>query len=159
MANEPPKKISPKKGARRLQPKAPMGAAPADNYRAFTPDVLESTIITLPLLDLLMDRGASFVYDIIIDVNRDYPGGRDKAQQRIKDLIAALVRTHGVDPREQGVHVRKTDMTRQYVFGRLRGDLIQELSRRIASKPSAPATRSRPSQRSTGSGRISRSRL
>ena len=56
-------------------------------------------------------RAPTKTYDIIIDVNRDYPGGRDKAQQRIKELIAALVRTHGVDPQEQGVHVRKTDMT------------------------------------------------
>ena len=40
------------------------------------------------------------------------------------------MKAHGLDARAQGVHARKTDMTRQYVFGRLRGDLIQELVRK-----------------------------
>jgi subtilisin family serine protease len=96
---------------------------------AFTPDVLESTVIALPLLEMLRERGGTKrEYDIIVDVNRDYPGGREQAQERIKQLIGRLVGESGRDTR-QGVHVRKTGMTRQYVFGRLRGDLIQELVR------------------------------
>jgi subtilisin family serine protease len=96
--------------------------------RAFVPEDLESTTIALPLLnELKAKNGTARVYDIIVDVNRDYPGGRDQAQQEIRGLIDGLVSAHGLDRMTQGVHARKTGMTRQYVFGRLRGDLIQEL--------------------------------
>ncbi len=104
-------------------------------------------IIALPLLEKFEKEGIDQAYEIIIDVNRDYPGGRDKAQQRLRDLIAELISAHGIDPKEQqGVHARKTDMTRQYVFGRLRGDLIQELVRRDreeAERATATASRGR----------------
>jgi serine protease AprX len=117
------------KGDARATPAASAPPAP-ERVSAFTPDDLESTIIALPLLNELKEKGADQTYDIIVDVNRDYPGGRDQAQQRIKDLIKELVKAHGLDPNDQGVHARKTAMTRQYVFGRLRGDVIQELVRR-----------------------------
>jgi serine protease AprX len=117
-------------GLVRAAPAAPSQSAP-ERERAFTPDVLETTVIALPLLNQLQaENGTAQVYDIVVDVNRDFPGGREKAQTRIKDLIEDLVKAHGLDARAQGVHVRKTDMTRQYVFGRLRGDLIQELVRK-----------------------------
>ena len=126
--------------------KAAAGASPAkQRERAFVPDDLETTIVALPLLnDLKAKNGATRVYDIIVDVNRDYPGGRDKAQQRIKDLIDKIVSAHGLDPKEQGVHVRKTGMTRQYVFGRLRGDLIQELVRKDREKAERAHAEARP---------------
>ncbi|MGH6916989.1 MAG: hypothetical protein ACREJ0_04705, partial [Geminicoccaceae bacterium] len=124
------------KRAGKAKAKAGVRATPARSAQAanepkpaFTPDSLENTIIALPLLDRLKTEGTGQAYDIIIDVNRDYPGGRDQAQQRISDLIKELVKAHGLDPKRQGVHARKTAMTRQYVFGRLRGDLIQELVR------------------------------
>jgi subtilisin family serine protease len=131
------RKRSTKKDANRGVRPAPAGpsrSAP-ERERAFTPDVLETTVIALPLLDQLKaENGTARVYDIIVDVNRDFPGGREKAQARIKDLIKDLVKAHGLDAADQGVHVRKTDMTRQYVFGRLRGDLIQELVRKDRDK-------------------------
>jgi subtilisin family serine protease len=121
-------------GGVRAVPAASSQPAP-ERERVFTPDVLETTVIALPLLDQLKaENGTARVYDIIVDVNRDFPGGREKAQTRIKDLIKDLVKAHGLDARDQGVHVRKTDMTRQYVFGRLRGDLIQELVRKDRDK-------------------------
>ena len=122
-------------------------SSPAANQRerAFVPDDLESTTIALPLLnDLKAKNGTARVYDIIVDVNRDYPGGRDNAQQEIRDLIDDLVKAHDLNPKEQGVHVRKTAMTRQYVFGRLRGDLIQELVQKDREKAKrAPADQAR----------------
>jgi serine protease AprX len=124
MAKDAPRKAARKKSSR----KPPRPAATADRVAAFTPDVLETTVIALPLLERLEKDGLAEPQDIIVDVNRDYPGGRDKAQERIRELIAQLVKAHRV--RGQGVHGRKTDLTSQYVFGRLRGDLIQELVRR-----------------------------
>jgi serine protease AprX len=125
MAKDGARKSASKKGSARSSRKST--AAADERKSSFTPDVLETSIIALPLLDRLAKDGLDEPQDIIVDVNRDYPGGREKAQDRIKALIAALVKAHRA--RDQGVHVRKTDMTRQYVFGRLRGDLIQELVR------------------------------
>ncbi len=116
--------------ARQQAMEAAPGVGPWAFTRAFTPDVLETTVIAVPLLDLLSEEGTDRLYDIIIDVNLDFPGGAGNAQQRIKDFIRELVRAHGLDPGHQGVHDRKTDMTKQYLFGRLRGDLIQELVRK-----------------------------
>ena len=122
-------KDAPRKAARQKPSRTSARPAAADERQvAFTPDVLESTVIALPLLDRLEKDGLAAAQDIIVDVNRDYPGGRDKAQERIRELIGQLIKAHRV--RGQGVHGRKTDMTRQYVFGRLRGDLIQELVRK-----------------------------
>ena len=131
------RKRSAKSGTAAGAKAAAAASSPPANQRerAFTPDVLDTTTIALPLLnDLNAKNGTARVYDIIVDVNRDYPGGRDKAQQEIKDLIDELVGAHGLNSKEQGVHVRKTGMTRQYVFGRLRGDLIQELVQKDREK-------------------------
>ena len=87
------------KRAGRAKAKANAGAPPANEPKpAFTPDVLENTVIALPLLTQLKTEGTDQTYDIIIDVNRDYPGGREQAQQRITDLIKQLIKAHGVDP-------------------------------------------------------------
>ena len=124
MAKEGPKKAARKKSSRKsARPATAAGRAPS-----FTPDVLDSTVIALPLLRKLEEDGLAKPQGIIVDVNRDYPGGRDKAQDRIKELITELVDAHP-DP-GRGVHQRKTKMTQQYVFGELRGDLIQELVKR-----------------------------
>jgi serine protease AprX len=134
MAKSTTKKSAGKKRTTKSKPPAEANAppksaqAPDENDRSFNPDVLESTIIARPLFDKLQKDGLAAPQDIIIDVNRDYPGGRDKAQAQIRQLIVELVKAHGL--RGQGVHGRKTDLTRQYVFGRLRGDLIQELVRK-----------------------------
>jgi serine protease AprX len=130
MAKSTAKKPAGKK--RSAKPKPPTAAPGArrtrGDDRSFNPDVLESTIIALPLLKEIEEKGEGELYDIIVDVNRDYPDGREEAQRRIRELIGDLL--EGGRRGDQGVHGRKTDMTRQYVFGRLRGDLIRELVRR-----------------------------
>jgi subtilisin family serine protease len=126
MAKDSTRKSASKKGSGKTSRKS-VAAGAAASKPGFTPDVLESAVIALPLLDRLEKDGLAAAQDIIVDVNRDYPGGRDQAQAQIRELIARLVKAHRV--RDQGVHARKTEMTRQYVFGRLRGDLIQELVR------------------------------
>ncbi|MGH6898207.1 MAG: S8 family peptidase [Geminicoccaceae bacterium] len=142
MAKDKARKATSRKRSAISDPEGGAAAAPGassqpteERPRAFTPDVLETTVIALPLLhQLKAANGTARVYDIIVDVNRDFPGGREQAQKRIRDLIEKLVSAHGLDPRDQGVHARKTDMTRQYVFGRLRGDLIQKLVQKDRQK-------------------------
>lgn len=135
MAKSTTKKSPGKKRTTKSKPQAEASAAPTtrwpvpdQNDRAFNPDALGSTTIALPLLTEMQERGADQLYGIIADVNRDYPGGREQARARIRELIAQIVKAHP-DP-GRGVHHRKTNMTKQYVFGELRGDLIQELVRK-----------------------------
>jgi subtilisin family serine protease len=152
MAKEKAGKAASKKSSAKAKVAAravPPEKANGKTQNGFKPDVLDSTIIALPLLEMFRQEGTDKAYEIIIDVNRDYPGGRDEAQRRLRDLIAELIAAHSIDPKEQqGVHDRKTDMTRQYVFGKLRGDLIQELVRkdresaeraRVGTEPPKPA--------------------
>lgn len=100
--------------------------------KAFVPDDLQSSIIALPLLDEIRrieEEEPGKPLDVIIDVNLNYPEGRDAAQQRILRTIKALVKKHEVGE-AQGIYDHKTKLTKQYVFARLSGDLIQELVRR-----------------------------
>jgi len=107
-----------------------------DSEKSFTPDVLESTIIAIPLLEEFeKEGGVTNVYDVIIDINLEYPGGRDLARKLVRDLIRDIVKEHGVDPRQQGIYGSKTELSEQYIFARLRGDLIQEMVRRDRASP------------------------
>jgi serine protease AprX len=109
-----------------------------DREKSFTPDVLESTVIAIPLLDQFENKGGlNETYDIIIDINLEYPGGRDLARNLVRDLIRDIVKEHSVDPRQQGIYGSKTELSEQYIFAKLRGDLIKEMVRRDREKAEA----------------------
>ena len=44
--------------------------------KPFTPEVLDRTVIAVPLLDKIKKEGEKKVQPIIIDLNLDYHGGR-----------------------------------------------------------------------------------
>ena len=69
------------------------------------------------------------VYDVIIDLNLGFKGGRVKAKQKVKDLVRELIASIGADkdPTHQGVHGPKTDLSEQYVFASLEGKVIRAL--------------------------------
>jgi subtilisin family serine protease len=117
-----------------------------DRDVSFTPDVLDSTVIALPLLEKLEERGGTRkIYEIIVDLNLDYPGGRDQAQRRVWELIEDLVKRARGGRDEQGVKPTKTKLSKQYLFGRLRGDLIQKLVR--VDRETAPSVGSGDAER------------
>ena len=77
-------------------------------------------------------------FEIIIDVNLEYPGGRDAARKWIRDHIDEAVqnvqtRDHArsaarvESDKTQGVLQAKTDASSQYVFARMEGEAIEEL--------------------------------
>jgi serine protease AprX len=112
--------------------------------KSFTPDVLESTVIAIPLLeDFKKNGGLSKEYDIIIDINLEYPGGRDLARSLVRALIRNILKEYGVDPRQQGIYGSKTELSEQYIFAKLRGDLIREMVRRDREKSEAASNRPR----------------
>jgi serine protease AprX len=98
--------------------------------KQFDPTVLDRTVIARPLLALLGERGDNALFDVVIDVNSAYSGGRDRARERVADLIAvALAATADARVASAGIGVdhRKTDLSDQYVFARLDGRAIRAL--------------------------------
>ena len=118
---------------------------------AFDPRQLDSTVIALPLLAKMVGkgeeplpsrrrgraqaedeepRGLKAAYDVIIDLNLDYPGDRSAARAQVEKLIDELLQEHGIGKGDQGIYPWKAERSRQYVFAKLRGDLIQLLVQR-----------------------------
>ncbi len=100
--------------------------------KRFDPTVLDRTVIARPLLEQLDERGDNALFDVVIDVNMNYTGGRDRARERVADLIAVALAS-SADARVAstgiGVDHRKTDLSDQYVFARLDGRAIRALTR------------------------------
>jgi serine protease AprX len=95
----------------------------------FDPRVLDRTVIARPLLDELEKRGDDEIFHIVIDLNLNFPGGRDRARERCRDLVfAAMAATGGRRP-ALGVDDRKTDLSDLYVFARLTGAAVRALVR------------------------------
>ncbi len=106
-------------------------AAEAD----FDPRVLDRTVIARPLLERARRTGDDAIFDVVIDLNLNFPGGRDRARERVRDLVSAAMAATGAEQPEIGVDDRKTDLSDQYVFARL--------DRRRDSRASCDSTRSR----------------
>jgi serine protease AprX len=142
---------------------APAAEMPASDphRKPFVPEVLDRTAIAIPLLkelkaeDEAIAKGTQStrkVYDVIIDLHLEYPGGRDEARKRVKGLIDEIIDAKknewSIDTAKQGINIAKTEFTEQYVFGRFEGRVIKELIRR--DRPPAdgaeeqPASRARP---------------
>lgn len=104
---------------------------------AFDPKDLNRTVIAVPLLvklagpeDAKARTGLATTYDIIIDLNLDFPGGRRAAHRRVSSLVKEILQEKGISPDEQGIYDWKSKRSEQYVFAKLRGDLIQLLVQR-----------------------------
>src|ERR1043166_3011563 len=84
---------------------------------SFDPRVLDRTVIARPLMEELKEKGDDALVDIVIDLNLNFPGGRDRARERVRDRRGA------------GVDERKTQLSDQYVFARLPGRAIRAMVR------------------------------
>lgn len=92
----------------------------------FVPEVLDRTVIAIPLLDRINGPGGlTELHDVVIDVNLDYGGGRNAAKAHIEQLVRKVVGRR----RGQGIHKIKSAYSDQYLFGRLSGAAIRELVR------------------------------
>lgn len=97
---------------------------------------LVKTVIALPLLDKLNDETqrrikspslSPLVYPVIIDLNLDYPKGRDAARAWVFEEIKRLISQHGEGKAGQQVDEKKSGFNEQYIFARLEGDVIRAL--------------------------------
>ena len=77
-----------------------------------------------PILRIVPSR-----FEVIIDLNLDYPEGREAAKAWVLSKVELAKANVGVTDDEQRVHVLKSELSKQYVFARLEGRVIKELVR------------------------------
>ena len=131
---------------RRSNSKPPAGTSPEEpigpgrklpqtdpNKKPFTPEILDRTVIAIPLLEEFREEreqgGPPKVYPIIIDLNLEYPGGRKKAKEVVRTWVQAAIERAATSEEEQGIHEAKSEMSDQYLFGRLERRVVEELVR------------------------------
>jgi serine protease AprX len=98
--------------------------------KPFTPEVLDRTVIAIPLLDKIKKDGETKLQPIIIDLNLDYHGGREAAREQAQKLVKDIIADLGLDPKQQNVNATKSKLSHQYLFAALEGRAIRELVRR-----------------------------
>src|SRR5712691_812386 len=135
-----------KGGPRRPTPgPASAPSLPVTDRQGFLPEVLDRTVIAVPLLrDLEKEREdgtVRMIRDVLIDLNLEYRGGVEGARERSLSLIGEVVEALHKNPSAQGVR-EPTAEPGQYVVASLDGDAIRELVRRDVKSPSGPAPRS-----------------
>ena len=94
--------------------------------RQFLPQVLDKTVIALPLQKLI-DEQPDALHDVIIDLNLEFPKGRAAAQEQIREYIKQAKKK--VKARAGQVEKSDADVRHQYVFATLHGKVIRELAR------------------------------
>jgi len=99
--------------------------------KPFTPESLDRTVIAIPLLKTLEAEAAGKAdptpHKVIIDLNLEFPGGREAANKWVIATIKRLLANAA--EKDQEVFEERSELTPQYVFASLRGDVIQELVR------------------------------
>ena len=113
--------------------------------KPFTPESLDKTVIAIPLLDTLREEEARLrknrrlkpeVHPVIIDLNLEFPGGREAAREWVIKATNAI--TDQVDKQSgakaQGSNIAKSEYSKQYLFARLEGRVIRELVRRDSAE-------------------------
>ena len=117
-------------------PKNPKSPQTDPNKKPFTPEVLDRTVIAIPLLDRFRTEVEELekdpnrppeLYGVIIDVNLEYHHGRGAARDCLTEMIKRILAEHNIDPRTQGINHEKSRLSQQYLFAVLSGGVIQEL--------------------------------
>ena len=120
----------------------PPSQPPSADNKGFDQRLLDRTVIAIPLLEAIAAAKPEEIIDVVIDMNLTYPGGRERARERVRDLVAAAVAPfkggtlaafRSDEPGNQmpfiGVDVRKSQLSDQYVFASLPADAIKSLIR------------------------------
>ena len=101
--------------------------------RPFLPEILDKTVIAIPLLEVMKEARRQGKLDepidVIIDLNLEYRGGRAEARLRVKQLVEEAVRRENRDPSEEGINLATSEVSPQYLFARLSPPVIEALVR------------------------------
>lgn len=113
----------------------------------FDPASLYQRIITLPLQRQLSSPDSQDnprkVFAVIIDLNLNFPGGRDAARARVEERVHEVIHDVPVaptgpgtgQPSERGINQLRTRYSNQYVFARLTREDIYDLVALDADQP------------------------
>ncbi|HEY0606384.1 MAG TPA: S8 family peptidase [Herpetosiphonaceae bacterium] len=102
----------------------------------FQSRILDRTVIAIPLLEKFDVEQAQpatrsleppEVYQVIIDLNLDYPDGRAKAREVVAELATEAIAQTGGDPQREGINQLKGQYSDQYVFGSFTSATIRKL--------------------------------
>ena len=103
----------------------------------FTPEVLDSTTIAIPLLQVIKQEAEAArtqpnysppVLDVMIDLNLEYPDGREEAREQVVRLVDTAIELVGVDKASQGID-RVSPVGNQYVVAQLEPHVVSTLAR------------------------------
>ena len=98
----------------------------------FDPRALYGRMVAAPL------GAGDGPHKVVIDVNLRFPGGRDAAARRVRELVALAVNRQGEAPVEgEGVDVARTAALVQYVVADLTPASVRELAR-LDREPGGP---------------------
>ncbi len=104
----------------------------------FDPQILDRSVIAIPLLkDIAADE--TKVRPVIIDLNLDYPAGRDVASAWVIAAVEKAKSGLRIRDDNQKVRMKKTELSKQYVFAQLDGRVIKELVRLDVEEATARA--------------------
>ncbi len=99
----------------------------------FTPEVLDKSVLSIPLLKILNEEKEQLERDpgrepqahaVVIDLNLEYSKGRSSARTRAEELILDAIRETGRDEHQAIDHV-KSRYGDQYLFARLEGEVLR----------------------------------
>ena len=98
--------------------------------KPFTPEVLDKTVIAIPLLEILKkQKKKGALIPVIIDINLEYREGAATARDRIREEVAAAIAKHGTKKLRQGINEPKSELSEQYLFASLEVAVIRGLVR------------------------------
>ncbi len=107
----------------------------------FDPSKLSRKVLTLPLLEQFAEHADNpdWLYKVIIDLNLEYQGGRQKAAVRVQELFEKVT---GGAPADQaasgeGLNRFKNELNDQYVFGQFRAGTLRGMVRADAEPVTA----------------------
>ncbi|HZC99112.1 MAG TPA: S8 family peptidase [Actinomycetes bacterium] len=99
----------------------------------FTPEVLDKSVLSIPLLKILKQEEERLaadpareprLHDVVIDLNLEYREGRAAARRRAEELIGAAIEERGAQS-GQGIDYAKSQYSDQYLFARLEGEVLR----------------------------------
>jgi len=118
--------------------KAPKLPQSDPNRKPFLPENLDTTVIAIPLLkDFKREKAeresdpksSPTAYRVIIDLNLEYPEGRDKAREWVIAATREIIKEIGTS-KDQEINAERSKLSQQYLFAKLEGDVLRKLVNR-----------------------------
>ena len=115
----------------------PLPDSDATSGERFTPEVLDSTTIAIPLLQVIKREAEAArtkqgyrppILDVMIDLNLEHPDGREEAREQVVKLIETAIKQVGVDKANQGIDP-VSPVGNQYVVAQLEPHVVSTLAK------------------------------